>query len=97
MLDLRFADDILVLATSSQQPAYTLDERVVALAHTGLILNENKTNLLTTQIQPPNKNTTPRGLAWLTELVAINGSDAFCLGTTGAVTDLILNNIYRLH
>ena len=39
-----------------------LDELVVALADVGLILHENKTKLLTTQAQPPNKITTPRGL-----------------------------------
>jgi len=47
-LDPRFADDILVLATSSQQAAYLLDELVVALADVGLILNAGKTKLLTT-------------------------------------------------
>ena len=53
MVYLRFADDILVFATSSQQTAYMLDELVVALADVGLILYENKTKLLIT---------TPRGL-----------------------------------
>ena len=62
MVYLRFADDILVFATSSQQTAYMLDELVVALAGVGLILYENKTKLLPTQGQPPNKITTPRGL-----------------------------------
>ena len=62
LLDLRFADDILVFATSSQQAAYLLDELVVALADVGLILNEDKTKLLTTQTQPPKPITTPRGV-----------------------------------
>ena len=62
LLDLRFADDTLVFATSSQQAAYLLDELVVALADVGLILNEDKTKLLTTQAQPPKTITTPRGV-----------------------------------
>ena len=63
LLDLRFADDILVFATSSQQAAYLLDELVVALADEGLILNADKTKLLTTQAQPPKTITTPRGVS----------------------------------
>ena len=63
LLDLRFADDILVFATSSQQAAYLLDELVVALADVGLILNQDKTKLLTTQAQPPKTITTPGGLS----------------------------------
>ena len=62
LLDLRFADDILVFATSSQQAAYLLDELVVALADVGLILNQDKTKLITTQAQPPTTITTPGGL-----------------------------------
>ena len=63
LLDLRFADDILVLATSSQQAAYLLDELVVALANVGLSLNADRTKLLTTQAQPPKTITTPRGVS----------------------------------
>ena len=63
LLDLRFADDILVFATSSQQAAYLLDELMVALADVGLILNQDKTKLLTTQAQPPKTITTPGGLS----------------------------------
>ena len=63
LLDLRFADDILVFATSSQQAAYLFDELVVASADVGLILNANKTKLLTTQAQPPKTVTTPRGVS----------------------------------
>ena len=63
LLDLRFADDILVFATSSQQAAYLLDELVVALADVGLILNQDKTKLLTTQVQLPKTITTPGGLS----------------------------------
>ena len=63
LLDLKFADDILVFATSSQQAAHLLDELVVALAHVGLILNQDKTKLITTQVQPPTTITTPGGLS----------------------------------
>ena len=90
LLDLRFADDILVFATSSRQAAYLLDELVVALADVGLILNEDKTKLLTTQAQPPKTITTPRG-------VRVAGSDAFCVETTREVTGRTLNTICRLH
>ena len=62
LLDLRFADDILVFATSSQQAAYLFDELVVALADVGLILNQDKTKLITTQT-PPTTITTPGGLS----------------------------------
>ena len=99
LLDLRFADDILVFATSSQQAAYLLDELVVALADVGLILNEDKTKLLTTQTQPPKTITTPRGVN-----VAVVDRDGChkwlgCIlsGTTREVTDRILNIISKLH
>ena len=46
---MKFADDILVLATSWQQATRLLDELVVALADAGSILNEDKTKLLTTR------------------------------------------------
>ena len=63
LLDLRFADDIVVFATSSQQVAYLLDELVVALADVGLILNQDKTKLPTTQAQPPTTITSPGGFS----------------------------------
>ena len=63
LLDLKLADDILVFAISSQQAAYMLDELVVALADVGLILNQDKTKLLTTQAPPPRIITTPGGLS----------------------------------
>ena len=46
-----------------KQAAYLLDELVVALADVGLILNEDKTKLLTRQAQPPKTITTPRGVS----------------------------------
>ena len=61
LLDLRFADDILVFATSLRQAAYLFDELLVALADVGV--NEDKTKLLTTQAQPPKPSTIPRGLS----------------------------------
>ena len=63
LLDQRFADDTSASATSSQQAAYLLDELVVGLADAGLILNENKTKSLTTQLQPPKTITTPRAVS----------------------------------
>ena len=54
LLDLRFADDILVFATSSQQAAYLLDELVVALADVGLILNAG--NKVANDTSPTTKN-----------------------------------------
>ena len=53
----------MVLAASSQRAACLLDELVVALADVGLILNQDKTKLLTTQTQPPTTMTTPGGLS----------------------------------
>ena len=46
LLDPRFADGILVFATSSQQATCLLDELVVALASVGVGMNENKRKLL---------------------------------------------------
>ena len=61
LLGLRFVDDILDFATSSQQAASLVDE--VALAAVSLLLNESKTKLLTTHAQPPKTITTPRGMS----------------------------------
>ena len=55
LLDLRFADDILVFATSSQQAAYLLDELVVALADVGLIF-KCRQNEVANDTNPTTKN-----------------------------------------
>lgn len=55
MVVLKFAGEILFIPTSSQEAAYMFDEIAAALADIGLILGLNKTEVLTTQAQPPNK------------------------------------------
>jgi len=99
LLDLKFADDILVLATSWQQAARLLDELVVALAHVGSMLNEDKTKLLTTQTRPPKTITIPRGIS--VAVVDREGCHKWlgCIlfGKRDLITDRILNIICRLH
>ena len=53
LVDLRFADDILMFAASVEQSLDMLRSLVDALRNAGLILNVSKTKLLTTQAQPP--------------------------------------------
>ena len=52
LLDLRFADDILLFATYSDEAARMLDAFVACLKEVGLELNASKTKILTTQAQP---------------------------------------------
>ena len=61
LLDLRFADDILLFAGSAEQLGYTLDKLVTSLEKVGLKLNAAKTKALTTQAQPPKTLTTRAG------------------------------------
>ena len=53
LLDLRFADDILLFCTTLDKTCLLLDELVASLAQVGLTLNLKKTKILTTQTQPP--------------------------------------------
>ena len=53
LLDLRFADDILLFCTTLDKTCLLLDELVASLAQVGLTLNLKKTKILTTQSQPP--------------------------------------------
>ena len=53
LLDLRFADDILIFARSSQEIMTLLDKLVQFLGDAGLKLNAGKTVLITTEAQPP--------------------------------------------
>ena len=53
LVDLRFADDILMFAASVEESLDMLRSLVDALRNAGLILNVSKTKLLTTQAQPP--------------------------------------------
>ena len=62
LLDLRFADDILLFATSSDEAARMLDALVACLKEVGLELNASKTKILTTQAQPGKTLTTQNGL-----------------------------------
>ena len=62
LLDLRFADDILLFAGSAEQLGYMLDKLVTSLEKVGLKLNAAKTKALTTQAQPPKTLTTRAGL-----------------------------------
>ena len=62
LLDLRFADDILLFATSSNEAARMLDALVACLKEVGLELNASKTKILTTQAQPGKTLRTQKGL-----------------------------------
>ena len=61
LLDLRFADDILIFARSSQEIMTLLDKLVQFLGDAGLKLNAEKTVLITTEAQPPPCLTTSTG------------------------------------
>ena len=52
LLDLRFANDLLVFATSRGDTIRLLEELVTSLAQVGLKLNTSKTKILTTEAQP---------------------------------------------
>ena len=54
LLDLRFADDILIFETSHEEIGQVLDMLVDALRKVGLVLNAGKTKI-TTQCQHPAK------------------------------------------
>ena len=62
LLDLRFADDILLFAGSAERLGYMLDKLVTSPGKVGLKLNAAKTKALTTQAQPPKTLTTRAGL-----------------------------------
>ena len=61
LLDLRFADDILLFATASIEAARMVDALVTCLKEVGLALNASKTKILTTQTQPGKTVTTQNG------------------------------------
>ena len=62
LLDLRFADDILILAKSFEEIGHVLDVLVDALRQVGLVLNAGKTKILTTQSQHPAELVSPGGI-----------------------------------
>ena len=72
LLDLRFADDILLFAESAEQLGYMLDKLVTSLGKVGLKLNAAKTKALTTQAQQPKTLTTRAGL----EIAVLDQSSA---------------------
>ena len=53
LLDLRFADDLLLFAASKEELIFMLEELIGALQDVGLVLNASKTLVLTTEAQPP--------------------------------------------
>ena len=53
LFDLRFANDILIFATSFTQVHNVLNALITALARVGLQLNAEKAVILTTEAQPP--------------------------------------------
>ena len=53
LIELRFADDILLFANSGPEAAQLLDKLIVAVGRAGLILNAAKSVVLTNQAQPP--------------------------------------------
>ena len=55
LLDLRFADDILLLAKTFDETIFLLDELVACFAEVGLQFNVGKTKILTTQSQSPSE------------------------------------------
>ena len=61
LLDLRFADDILIFSDTAEGVALLLDALITTLDKTGLKLNASKTVILTTEAQPPDHITTPAG------------------------------------
>ena len=62
LLDLRFADDMLIFGTDYHVIGVLLGKLVENLAAVGLQLNAQKTKVLTTQAQPPSQLQTPNGL-----------------------------------
>lgn len=52
LLDLRFADDILLFAKSSSELASLLDSLILSFSRVGLQLKALKTIVLTTEAQP---------------------------------------------
>ena len=62
LLDLRFADDVLLFAKSFSEAATLLDSLVQSFADVGLRLNANKTLVLTMQAQPPSVMQTNTGI-----------------------------------
>ena len=76
LLDLRFADDVLLFYSALDKACLLLDELVASLARVGLTLNLKKTKILTTQTQPLQRLQTRGGVTGMfwTVLQLTNGS-----------------------
>ena len=62
LVDLRFADDILLFANFGPEVSQILDKFGKAVGKVGLRLNDDKTVILTNEAQPPNTLVTKDGL-----------------------------------
>ena len=62
LLDLRFADDILIFARSRHELGQLIDSLMIHLEQVGLLLNPEKTVVLTNEAQPPPFLATDSGL-----------------------------------
>ena len=100
LLDLRFADDILLFAKTFEETKFLLDQKLVTcLAEVGLHLNVGKTKILTTQSQSPSEVLLRNGQ--VTEvfepwLYTFNGWDACFAQQVMAITPQIWHIIFRL-
>ena len=62
LLDLRFADDILIFARSRHELAHLIDSLMIHLERVGLLFNREKTVVITNEAQPPPFLATESGL-----------------------------------
>ena len=62
LIDLRFADDILLFARSAMEVRKLLDSLVAELSEVGLLFNADKTVIFTSQSQPPSTITIDHGI-----------------------------------
>ena len=86
LIDLRFANDILLFARSAMEVRKLLDSLVAELSEVGLLLNADKPVILTSQSQPPSTITIDHGVTlrvlpgnvaqkWLGCMLAAYGSE----------------------
>ena len=62
LIDLRFANDILLFGRSPAEVRKLLDSLVAELSEVGLLLNADKTVILPSQSQPPSTITIDHGI-----------------------------------
>ena len=99
LLDLQFADDILLFATSPVEAARMVDALVTCLKEVGLALKASKAKILTTQAQPGKTVTTQNDWKWKCwmRLRRTNGLDVCCEHWTVATKKLTWPSVCRLH